>query len=419
MKTHIMSCAIMLSCCFLIFGCNLSGDEESNLYGFVSEEPGGSNSAMINMTGGTVTYGSAGLFFPEGALYNPTNITLGIPQVEPTYTLPEEIEQIGYIYEAMPTGTTIGTSFSVTIGYDNAYLENYNESTLTLWIINEMDQVLEELEDVSVDAESNYVVGLADRLGFFVMTVSTEGVVTLSAPELIAPHAGAVDTPLDVTFRWESMVGALSYHMQVAADEEFASLICNEQGVSGNLHGIAGFEPSTDHYWRVKVSNIYGTSSWSEAGLFTTGDGSPSNSIEGTWEYVSGEFSYMVTESHTCFIDSWGTLVLSIGGGMFDIEGVLSFHEELYNVVLWEIEDEETYLISINEEGTYTVEDNTIPVYPYDQMLRMEITDSVDPDRIGLVEEKIFDISSDSLMLILPVTLLDNWGNGTSYYYRL
>jgi hypothetical protein len=51
----------------------------------------------------------------------------------------------------------------------------------------------------------------------------------LPSPELVYPASEATDVNVGVAFTWQGVAGATSYHMQVASDPYFTSLVF-EQG---------------------------------------------------------------------------------------------------------------------------------------------------------------------------------------------
>ena len=413
---------ISLSFLVVITGCNVDGDQGGDLVAPYGAQPGGSTSATIGLTGGRLNYGALSITVPFGALSSFTDVAVGIPETEPGYVLPDDVKQIDYIYESKPAGTTFDFPVSVVFMYSDQAVANYDESTVTIWTFAGEGDTLVMLDDLFIDFENNTVIGVAGHLAYFVMTVSTDVVYNSPppAPELISPHDGAVDTKLDVIFWWMSTTNTLFYHIQISTDEDFTLLVHDVSGLTGTLHGIAGVDQNTQYYWHVRAQNQFGAGPWSDIQSFTTGDGCSINTFEGIWEYDFGEWGYFIDDTYYYRIESWGSLVLILLGGVFDAEGELSFHKTMHSYVTPGILAEETYSFNIDEEGTYTVEDNTMPIFPYDNFLKMEINWSIDPDRISLIEEKGFDLLDDTLLLhLFGVGGLENWGSGRSYYNRL
>src|SRR5690606_25322563 len=74
------------------------------------------------------------------------------------------------------------------------------------------------------------------------------------------------------TLTWSAAAGADSYDLQVPTDQSFRTLIAEQReliNLNFNLTGLSNF---TTYYWRIRASNIGGTSAWSGAWSFTTID---------------------------------------------------------------------------------------------------------------------------------------------------
>ncbi|KYK37615.1 MAG: hypothetical protein AYK18_09530 [Theionarchaea archaeon DG-70] len=136
-------------------------------------------------------------------------------------------------------------------------------------------------------------------------------------PSLLSPTSGSTGTSCTPTLDWTDSTGATTYTVQVSVSSGFTSTIVN-QTVSSSQYTISpGVLASfTQYYWRVNASNVNGTSAWSTAWHFTTGDcggqvvpdppilQSPSNGASDTsctptldWTDSSGATSYTVQVS--------------------------------------------------------------------------------------------------------------------------
>ncbi|MDZ7319192.1 MAG: T9SS type A sorting domain-containing protein [candidate division KSB1 bacterium] len=89
-------------------------------------------------------------------------------------------------------------------------------------------------------------------------------------PELIAPVNNAMDQPLSLTLNWKAVAQANKYHIQVATDSLFTSLILDDASLTGTSVELANLAPGTKFYWRVSASNDGGSSPWSIIWQFTT-----------------------------------------------------------------------------------------------------------------------------------------------------
>ncbi len=90
-------------------------------------------------------------------------------------------------------------------------------------------------------------------------------------PSLIAPADGVTGSIGLVTLLWMPVAGCSNYHVQLAIDSVFTSLVTDEIIVGATSFPAAGLRAGTVHYWRVAAISVQGTSSWSGCNRFTTG----------------------------------------------------------------------------------------------------------------------------------------------------
>jgi hypothetical protein len=95
---------------------------------------------------------------------------------------------------------------------------------------------------------------------------------TPAVPVLASPPDNATGLPNDPVFEWTEGDRADSYRLQVATGENFNELIADEDGIEATTHQVGELDFETTYYWRVQASNNAGTSDWSDAWSFTTGD---------------------------------------------------------------------------------------------------------------------------------------------------
>ena len=85
----------------------------------------------------------------------------------------------------------------------------------------------------------------------------------MNAPVLLAPDAETPVRGAATTLRWEPVDGARAYHVQVAADADFSTLVVDSRlGAVTSLH-VRGLMPGDDGrvYWRVAARGGAFTSS--------------------------------------------------------------------------------------------------------------------------------------------------------------
>ncbi|MBR9974201.1 MAG: M28 family metallopeptidase [Bacteroidetes bacterium] len=94
-------------------------------------------------------------------------------------------------------------------------------------------------------------------------------------PLPIAPTAGQTGVSDPVVFVWTEEEGADRYHLQVATDASFNSLVYESDMLGEATVTVAGLTPWTSHYWRVRACGADGCSRWSEFRSFRTMVGAP------------------------------------------------------------------------------------------------------------------------------------------------
>ncbi len=90
------------------------------------------------------------------------------------------------------------------------------------------------------------------------------------APVAANPANSARDIPLSVVFSWQAAAGALTYHLQVAADSTFSQLLVDEPALSLLFWPVNGLQAATIYYWRLRAASSRGAGGWSPAWQFTT-----------------------------------------------------------------------------------------------------------------------------------------------------
>lgn len=107
----------------------------------------------------------------------------------------------------------------------------------------------------------------------------TTSIAPPAVPTLISPANAAIDQPTSITLTWaDGGGGAVQfYHLQVADDAGFASIVFEDAAIPGATTSqlVSGLSITTTYYWRLRASNVGGAqvSSWSSAFTFTTLDG--------------------------------------------------------------------------------------------------------------------------------------------------
>jgi hypothetical protein len=91
-------------------------------------------------------------------------------------------------------------------------------------------------------------------------------------PQQSSPQNGALHQPTTLNIVWKKAIGSLKYHLQIAADSSFQTLIFNDSSIIDTVKQVASLSNAKTYYWRVRASNSYGTGSWSIIWKFRTID---------------------------------------------------------------------------------------------------------------------------------------------------
>lgn len=76
-----------------------------------------------------------------------------------------------------------------------------------------------------------------------------------SKPSITAPAFNET-VGANVTLKWESVVGANAYHVQVASDANFKWLVQEDHFVKGTTFEPKGLEAGKKYYWRVSAKKV-------------------------------------------------------------------------------------------------------------------------------------------------------------------
>jgi uncharacterized protein (TIGR02145 family) len=99
--------------------------------------------------------------------------------------------------------------------------------------------------------------------GFLEISVGTISEI----PDLLTPTNNEVEVSLTPTLTWKAISSAISYSLQVSTSNTFSPLVFNQSGITNVNQQLNGLNINTVYYWRVNVTNLFGTSNWS--GIFS------------------------------------------------------------------------------------------------------------------------------------------------------
>jgi hypothetical protein len=90
-----------------------------------------------------------------------------------------------------------------------------------------------------------------------------------ATPTLTSPPNNSTNQPSTLTLQWGIVIGATSFHVQVAVDSLFATTIVNDSAVAATQR-IVTVSLGTRYYWRVRGRNAGGPGAFSATWNFTT-----------------------------------------------------------------------------------------------------------------------------------------------------
>ncbi len=89
-------------------------------------------------------------------------------------------------------------------------------------------------------------------------------------PPQVSPSNNSVSQPRRPTMVWQKATDATSYHLQLATDSLFTSLLFDDSTLTDTTKLMSPLSYNTKYFWKVKAKNAMGTSSFSSVWNFTT-----------------------------------------------------------------------------------------------------------------------------------------------------
>ncbi len=142
----------------------------------------------------------------------------------------------------------------------------------------------------------------------------------LAAPTTVFPSDNAMQQPVSLTIRWNTVATATTYRLQVGTDSTFVGgLIVNDSTLTDTLLLVSGMNFNTKYFWRVNAKSGATTSPYSSLRRFTTLAPPAAATLVSPADNVTGEdTSLTVRWSTTATATSYGLQVSSdstFGGG--------------------------------------------------------------------------------------------------------
>jgi hypothetical protein len=109
---------------------------------------------------------------------------------------------------------------------------------------------------------------------WIVSSFTTVQATTISTSQSQIPELGAVDVPIDITFTWPAVAGAISYEFEIAEETGQSAMfnIIHESGPTtvNSFKLTNNLKYNTTYWWRIRVINSSGVNSDWMVSFFTT-----------------------------------------------------------------------------------------------------------------------------------------------------
>jgi hypothetical protein len=250
-----------------------------------------------------------------GVVPPPTNLSVAQPTDQPvqlTWTAPNDNNVIGYnIYRSSsPDGSyrLLNNTLITSTNYDDKALID----GMLYYIVRAV-----KLQVTNSGSFFNESPGISGE-------INAINNVAPAAPLLISPSNGAPNQLTNLTLKWENSGVNIDYELQVSKSADFsADFAVQESKLTSPEFSAKNLEQKTKYYWRVKATNLKGSSPWSEVWNFSTKEklaaptiAMPSNGAKGVnlpvitnWFRVSGATSYNLQLCRGDAIDEGNLLV--------------------------------------------------------------------------------------------------------------
>jgi hypothetical protein len=174
-----------------------------------------------------------------------------------------------------PFRFTIGksdlSSFIADVTFDSTVIQRYPDMIRTVVYFREKEGNGKYLPLTSVfDAAKKTLTATTTKFGEFVIAVPDQMSAPLT-PTLVAPMPNArVNQNAPILIRWSSYGHLTGSHIQIASDSLFNTTVVNDSSLFSSFYMWNGGAKTSRYFWRVRVMNEIGKTSWSTTGSFTT-----------------------------------------------------------------------------------------------------------------------------------------------------
>ena len=162
--------------------------------------------------------------------------------------------------------------FSETVSFSAAGEPSGSSVTFSPSTINSEGNVTMTLSNLNGAAVNTYQIDITASSNSITRNLgATLDIIgdTFASLNLTSPNNTETGVGLSPVFTWEEISNASSYDIEIAADQQFSSILFSENVIT-NSYGGATLSQSTTYYWRVKAKNSCGVGDFSPANSFIT-----------------------------------------------------------------------------------------------------------------------------------------------------
>jgi len=268
-----------------------------------------------------------------------------------------------------------------------------------------------------------------------------------SAPSLTSPVDGATGISTSPTLDWNSVSGADSYRLQVAASSDFSSTVTDASGLTGTQYEVSGLDYNTGYYWRVRASNSEGSGDWSSVWSFATESEpvsppdtpvlrSPSDGATGItttptldWDAADRADSYRVLVSED---DTFSETVIDLDGISASTTSYQPDGLDYATTYYWKVVAENSGGSTSSDAWSFTTEDPALDQpqladpadgatdQPTTLALSWNAVSDADTYRLQVATDESFQsLFDDQGNISATEFTVENLDNGSTYYWRV
>lgn len=223
-----------------------------------------------------------------------------------------------------------------------------------------IEQVSVDTNFVTINLDSNnmyYYWKVQAKVGFCESSFSEVSAfkTIVGVATLIEPENKSTLQPLNPTFTWESVPGAIKYDVQLATDVDFTAIVeekysHEEKNIRFSLLKLS---ENTKYFWRVRAGDEFARGAWSNTFEFTTGYNIPNapklisplndeikvpRNVDFVWEEVEGAVTYELRISKNSYFNG-SDIYADLTENTLQIDDLIN-----YQTYYWKVK-------AINESG--------------------------------------------------------------------